>query len=364
MNQPGLLAHLSLQFARSEENCATEALTFLLRGSPEARGALHDYVARLFGVDLSPHLTYRSQVTDAETGRPDVVGTDPADADQLVIEAKFWAGLTDKQPGAYLERLRAGEPGVVLVVAPAARLQSLWRELLVNLAEYRSEPVASADHEPGRYEKPLQSGHILALRSWREVLNELDGRLRATGLGDWLADLEQLRGLTERMDQTGFLPLQPEDLDMRTARQLRSLFPLVRRLVDEFGSGDLLVKDRKKHLYDPRPFFGWWLRSKSNVSYYFWVGLYLDAWVTHGCSPLWAAVYPDANWTMPELDLALSQLDLPEGSGRWEDEVDDAYIVPLLLKRSAVEDDVVADLKAQLCTIVELLDRGAARDGH
>jgi hypothetical protein len=154
MNQPGLLAYLSLQFARSEENCATEALTFLLRGCPEARAALRGHVARLFGVDLSPHLTYRSQVTDPETGRPDVVGTDPAGADQLVIEAKFWAGLTDKQPGAYLERLRAGEPGVVLVVAPAARLQSLWRELLANLAEYRNEPVASADHEPGRYEKP------------------------------------------------------------------------------------------------------------------------------------------------------------------------------------------------------------------
>jgi hypothetical protein len=194
-------------------------------------------------------------------------------------------------------------------------------------------------------------------------VHELDGRLRAAGLGDWLADLEQLRGLTERMDQPGFPPLQPEVLDMRTARQVTSLFPLVKRLVDEFSSGDPLVKDREKHLYYPRPFFGWWLRSRSS-GIYFWVGLYLDAWVTHGCSPLWAAVYPDANWTMPKLDMALSQLQLPKGSGRWEDEVYDAYIVPLMLKRPAVEDDVVSDIKAQLCTIAERLDRGAAGDGH
>jgi hypothetical protein len=91
-------------------------------------------------VELSPHLNYRSQVTDVETGQPDVVGTDPAGADQLVIEAKFWAGLTEKQPGGYVERLGVGKPGVVLVVAPAARLLTLWPELLANLAAYRANP--------------------------------------------------------------------------------------------------------------------------------------------------------------------------------------------------------------------------------
>jgi hypothetical protein len=35
---------------------------------------------------------------------------------QLSIEAKFWAGLTAKQPGAYLTMLSPGKPGVVLVV--------------------------------------------------------------------------------------------------------------------------------------------------------------------------------------------------------------------------------------------------------
>jgi hypothetical protein len=359
MHEPGLLAYLSSNFARSEEDCATEALTFLLQ-CPEARAALRDYVARLFQVDLSPHLRYRSQVTDVETGRPDVVGTDPNGTDQLVIEAKFWAGLTGKQPGAYLERLRVGEPGVVLAVAPAARLLTLWPELLASLAPHRSEPVLSADHAPGRYEVLLPSGHVLAVRSWREMLDELDGRLRAAGLVDWLADLDQLCGLTARMDQPGFLPLRSEDLDVRTARQIRSLFPLVKRLAAEFGSADPLLKDREKSAFDPNPYFGWWLKSKA-CGIYIWVGLYLDAWVTHGCSPLWAAVYSDARWPMPDLEKALSQLPLPAGCGPWQDEIDAAYLVPLMLKRSAVEDDVVTDLKAQLCALVEGLDRVAAQ---
>ena len=91
------------------------------------------------------------------------------------------------------------------------------------------------------------------------MLGELDGRLRTAGLSDWLADLAQLRSLTERMDQPDFLPLRPQDLDMRTARQIRSLFPLVKRLAGEFGSSDPLVKGREKHSYDPRPYFGSWL---------------------------------------------------------------------------------------------------------
>ena len=124
-----------------EEDCATEALTFLLQGCPEAREALRDYVGRLFQVGLSPQLNYRSQVSDVETGRPDVVGTDPTGVDQLVIEAKFWAGLTEKQPGGYVKRLGVGQPGVVLVLAPAARLLTLWPELLANLAAYSGEPV-------------------------------------------------------------------------------------------------------------------------------------------------------------------------------------------------------------------------------
>jgi hypothetical protein len=36
MTQPGLLAHLSSHFTHSEEDLATEALTFILRTCPAA----------------------------------------------------------------------------------------------------------------------------------------------------------------------------------------------------------------------------------------------------------------------------------------------------------------------------------------
>jgi hypothetical protein len=365
MKQPGLLAYLSSRFARSEEDCATEALTFLLSGCPEARNALHGYVRRSFQVELAPHLIYRSQQADPEKGRPDVVGTDPTGGHQLIIEAKFWAGLTSKQPGAYLTMLSPGGPGVVLVVAPATRLLTLWPELLANLAAYTGEPegerLLGTDHEPGRYELVMASGHILALRSWQDVQDEIDRHLRVAGSTEWLADLAQLRTLTDRMDQTGFLPLLAEDLDTRSARQISSLFPLVRRLAGEFSTEDRLEQLSGKHSYEPL-YFGWWLRSKvSNVR--IWAGLYLRAWTDNGCSPLWAEIYPNVElgWTMPVIDRVLETLQLPAGAGRWEDEAEPggAYLIPLMLSRTAVEDDVIADLKVQLSAIAQVLD-GAA----
>lgn len=362
MKRPGLLAYLSSRFAWSEEVWATEALMFLLRGCPEINEALRQYVLRSLGVELPPSLSYHSQVVDTESGRPDVVGTDPVGSHQLIIEAKFWAGLTEKQPGGYVQMLTAGKPGVVLVVAPAGRRPTLWPELLANLTAYTGETVSghapSAADEASLYELVLSSGHILALRSWRDMLDQLDTSVRVTGLSEWQADLAQLRGLAERMDETGFQPLQSTDLDARTARQISSLLPLVKRLVGEYVNDVLLEKLGPKHKQDPL-YFGWWLRSKT-CGLSIWAGLYFKAWVEYGCSPLWVGVYPDiaSGWTIPVLDRAFSSLQLPAGAGRWEDEDEPGggFLIPLMMKRSAGEDDVIADLKAQLSAIAYALE--------
>jgi hypothetical protein len=75
MTQPGLLAHLSARFTRSEEDLATESLLFLLRTCPAAAAGLRGCVHEL-GVDLPEDLVFHSQVGDPRTGRPDPVVTD------------------------------------------------------------------------------------------------------------------------------------------------------------------------------------------------------------------------------------------------------------------------------------------------
>ena len=156
-----------------------------------AREALRDYIRRLFQMELSPHLHYQSQVTDAETGRPGVVGTDPNGIDQLVIEAKFWAGLTEKQPGGYVKQLDAGKPGVVLVIAPAARLLTQWPELLASFSAYSGEPCCP----PTMSQATMNCCCHLAMSlpcgaGARCLVNSMVGcELRAASLSDWLGIL-------------------------------------------------------------------------------------------------------------------------------------------------------------------------------
>ncbi len=242
MTQPGLLAHLSARFTHSEEDLATESLVFLLRTCPAAVAGLRASVHEL-GVDLPGDLVFHSQVGDPQTGRPDLVATDDAGDERLIIEAKFWANLTSSQPGAYLTRLAPTQPSLLLVVAPQVRLATLWTDLLTNLNAAGTRPAitgvpmvapAPSDVSPaaGRYVLRLSSLHLLALVSWRAVLDAVDERLIAAGEVARAADLAQLRTLTERMDQRAFIPLRAEDLNTRTGRQVHSAALLVDRLRD------------------------------------------------------------------------------------------------------------------------------------
>ena len=65
----------------------------------------------------------------------------------MLIEAKFWAGLTDNQPIAYLERLPSNTPSALLFIAPTARLEILWNELRRTVAKSQSKMKLGVDTE-------------------------------------------------------------------------------------------------------------------------------------------------------------------------------------------------------------------------
>src|SRR4051794_32033790 len=103
---------------------------------------------------LPADLSFASQAGVAGTGRP-IVATDALHRERLLIETKFAVGLTETQPSSYHRRLPSDESGVLLVVAPAARRQSLWSELIAALPE-RSEaaPAPSSVETRGLARRP------------------------------------------------------------------------------------------------------------------------------------------------------------------------------------------------------------------
>ncbi|MFI6259373.1 hypothetical protein ACIBCL_25160 [Micromonospora zamorensis] len=211
MTRSRVLAHLARRFTVSEENLATEALTYLLQASPIARAAMND-LARDLGADLPPNLQYVGQVGADGVGRPDIVGIDMADRERLILEAKFGAGLTEQQPGGYLARITHGASGMVLVVAPSVRLPSLWRELLAEVAlPYQPEAVQLRHVKVGVLT-------TLAFVSWRDVVTRVRDALRAKNEVDLSEDAEQLLALTEVMDSGAYLPARHGEFSQRAGQ--------------------------------------------------------------------------------------------------------------------------------------------------
>lgn len=230
-----LFAHLALTFGSHPENLATEALGYILRTSPGARAGVADFL-REAGCSVPDELRWVNQVGGQDGGRPDLVGLDGAGKQVLLVEAKFWAGLTDKQPLVYLDRLPPG--GALLVVGPAARSTLLWAELRKRLVEdgraLEERPISSHGVNAGTV-----GGKLMVLVSWRALLAA--ARIRAEGDGEVAiaADIAQLQGLCDRMDSQAFIPVTGEELSDHRYRRVVEFCDIVDTVTDLLVKGDL-----------------------------------------------------------------------------------------------------------------------------
>ncbi|MGY1784604.1 hypothetical protein [Geodermatophilus sp. SYSU D00698] len=349
MTEQHVLAHLARRFARSEEVIATETLTWVLRRSPAARAAVIDS-ARSLGAELPADLDFSGQVSDSETGRPDVVGTDEQGRERLLIEAKFAAALTEHQPGGYLRRLPLEETGMLLVVAPERRQASLWSELVAALPGAGPAPAPSTA-APTRASLETGRGHRLALTSWRRLVTGVLDAVEQAGERRLGQDVRQLLALTEAMDDRAYEPVRPEDLNQQVGRQVHQL----RRLVDascrhllELG----VLQDASRRESHRHGFSGWGVATRSTGKR-LWFGYWSETWADHGVSPLWAEVFPTPLWSRRLLQQALAPFAAAGGVGLFER--DRSLAVPLVLPASASEDETIRSLVDQVTTIADLL---------
>lgn len=201
-----LFAHLALQFGSHPENLATEALGYVLQNSETARTAVRDMLRGL-GSTIDDEVTYATQSSGEDSARPDLVGRRATGAEPLLIEVKFWAGLTDNQPVAYLERLPVG--GTLLMVAPAARTTLLWGELHRRC---RNAGMEYTDDSRGGAHIAATAGRRMVSISWRHLLSAIRVQLEAKNERQAAEDIAQLQGLCDRMDQEAFLPISSDEL--------------------------------------------------------------------------------------------------------------------------------------------------------
>ena len=104
-NDTTLFAHIVPWLTDSIENVAVEALGYILSNSEAARTALAETV-KDGGIEAGSIDRVETWEIGDEGATPDLVCFDGDDSQNVLIEAKFWAGLTKNQPNQYLEQLR------------------------------------------------------------------------------------------------------------------------------------------------------------------------------------------------------------------------------------------------------------------
>ncbi|MFW5795253.1 MAG: hypothetical protein ACOCV1_07185, partial [Bacillota bacterium] len=101
-----LLSHLYSRIEGSPEDLATESLLYIINNSVKAKCIFISYIYSLINT-IAPEdeVVFKTQQSGINLTRPDMVGINKKHEELIVIESKFWAGLTENQPIAYLKRL-------------------------------------------------------------------------------------------------------------------------------------------------------------------------------------------------------------------------------------------------------------------
>ena len=223
-----VLAHVAWKFPGQTETVATEALGYILSRSVASRDALRETL-RTGGADVPSLRKVATEVTGKQGERLDLVGFDQSNTERVLIEVKFWAGLTTNQPNTYLRRLpEDGKAAVLLIVAPEQRLETLWEEI-------RRRASSSFELGPDTTAEGLRSVTVdgsprrLMLTSWRTLLGAMASRAGIDRDVSAERDILQLEALCEREDTEAFLPIRAEEFAPAIPRRMLGL----RRLIDD-----------------------------------------------------------------------------------------------------------------------------------
>lgn len=309
-----LFAQILPIFTNQTERVATEALRHILLQSEPARQALQSTLLSA-GVATGPLTRFQTEAGGDGGKRVDLVCGDENQVERVLIEAKFWAGLTDNQPNAYLARLPQTGPAALLFIAPAERMETLWPELCGRAQQaYQTTGIV----ETGDFRSAAIDGSArkMMMTSWRALLEQMEARASAAGDAAAMADIRQLRGLTELMDADAFLPLHSDELGQEFPRRMLNMV----RLVDDATQRTIANPwaDAGGLRVTPQWYgYGRYFRLDGAVV---WFGINFQYWAGSGQTPLWLQHQPDNVWypvILPTgveyaavLDSVVAQLDI------------------------------------------------------
>ena len=271
--------------SRSEE-IVTHTLGHILSSSEVSRQALRDFLLTR-DVDIGEIKRVDTQNQGKQGGGiPDLVTYDESGTERLLLEAKFWAGLTSNQPVTYLQRLPKDKPSALLFVAPPVRLEELWQELRGRVsAEDCFDPI-NVNVEPEIRWCNVDEHRKLILTSWRFLLDSIAAQA-SSAVARTVNDIHQLQDMAELR---GFDPPQRGPLTPEFPRSLPLLYGLIDDTVERLIERSLA--EIPGGAYRPAVHRAYSVRYMTfcgvkNSSF----GIYFRDWRTYHHNPLWFTLH-------------------------------------------------------------------------
>lgn len=347
---PTVLADLAVMMSSSPEDVATRAMELILNKSPSARSATKRLLDAWRGRPGQDIARYASQVGGTDAARTDLQGFNEHGEAVVIFENKFWAGLTENQPGTYLDRLCCDD-GILAFLVPTERVHLIMHELVLRIRGLGDSAV-----DFGRIGEAeiahLTSGCTVAVSPWSAFIRAAGSALEAAEEYDNLADLRQLEGLVEKMGREGFRPFTSGDVTGDTPRLILRLIELVDSVMEQFLTRSFADKKGLKAT-SWRGSYGHYFRMHGYGCH---IGFTPQRWAAHGGSPVWLRV-SSHDWKFTQaLRMPLCRA-LDDPSVIQEDHAGAAgFLLPIRIAEGCERDAVLGDMLRQLDRIAAALE--------
>ena len=342
-----LFGHLAPRFASNPEDVATDALAYVLRSSESARGGFVDHVNLITGTTFGKGMRFSTRAPDPEGGIPDLVGTTPGR--RLLVEIKFWAGLTARQSEGYVDVFSEDETGACVFLVPERRVEHVLRSLKKSLDEVKN--VSSNSLE-------LESGAVVAVTSWSTVLAKVESRVQEyheEGRHQVLNDIRQLRGLCERLDAQAFHPVRKAEVGPDVAKRhldFKDLVDEVKKTIKGDGFPKWKNTGQSSSSYHSHRFGG----RLYGIKYFF--GVMYKHWERVEVSPFWVKFRDTESRRRRGVKSALRpDFEVFDHPGLEKD-----MLVPIELKLNADRSRVLSHFENQLSSIASNLGASFGSD--
>jgi hypothetical protein len=344
-----LLGQFYSRIKGSQENIASDGLTYILQHSKSARLAINKIIKSDCGLDLED-LTFSTQNSGDKLERPDISGHDTKGKEVLILEAKFWSALTDNQPIEYLKRLK--QNSALVFICPTLRIRPVFDELIKRVKT--TQVNFTPNHEI--HSILFDANKYLMVKTWNEILGTIKLHLVQNNEQSLISDIDQIIGFCNTIDSNAFLPLQSDDLSPKYAKRINSYYDLIDKLVDELRKREFADTIGLKMTPQRCGYTRYLKTNKFGIS----LNLKFDFWSQIADTPFWLSIKhitPEKDWvTTSELRNTCKQISWQLGFTIYETNNEEIFFA-LFPSINKTEDIVINDLTDQIIKLITNLDR-------